>query len=634
MEPALCESQPRALTQNNMHSRDRVFSRLAALAMLAGAISVAAQNPAPRATPHAAANVLPQLCLISDGATAEVVVALRTLEEHPTANAYNVIGTLYYEADRLSCAVPALEASLQLQNHNWRAHYYLAQALLRTGDDTRADREMETARAQGGAEMLALLKVDIDNQGAISRFVEVANQNLASGNASVAAQNYQKALQLSPRDPKLHYNLSVALEKLGNSAAEKKELETAVALDPNIAVAQNRLGWLALQDGERQEAELRFKKALAIKAEFAEAQNGLGVLYSREGKTAEASSLFESAVKNDPSYAPAYVNYGLLLQSQGSLDKAEAQFLAALQIDSRNADALAALGMLQRQNGRLAEAVETLQRAVALEPDSAQYHLDLGLALQDEPDRPDAFNEFSEAAHLAPDLAAAHYNLGHFFFEAAKYDEAERELQAALHINPDDVGALFYLGATAAQEGQLTRSTELLKKAVALQPHNADAQYLLGRNLEHSGDSAGAIQHWKAAIEARPDFSQALYSLAKALRNAHDPEAQKYQDDFDVVLKNQQIADRVTELGNVALQSADAHKWPEALEQMNQAIELCGNCAQSAHLHKNLGLFYARMGKSSEAMQELRTALTLAPNDIDAKNALTKLEQSTDVPVK
>jgi len=59
---------------------------------------------------------------------------------------------------------------------------------------------------------------------------------------------------------------------------------------------------------------------------------------------------------------------------------------------------------------------------------------------------------------------------------------------------------------------------------------------------------------------------------------------------------------------------------------MREAIQLCGNCPQSAHLHRNLGLFYGRTGKISEAEQELRTALDLQPGDPDARKALKVLE--------
>src|SRR5947209_5468473 len=178
---------------------------------------------------------------------------------------------------------------------------------------------------------------------------------------------------------------------------------------------------------------------------------------------------------------------------------------------------------------------------------------------------------------------------------------------------------------TEKQNNDLDRSTELFRQVDALQPDNADAQYLLGQNLERLGKSAEAIEHWKAALAADPNHSQALYNLARALTKVHDPEAKKYQTRFDDLQREQQISDRVQQLGNFALEAANAQNWPQALEQMSQAIELCGNCEQAVHLYRNLGLFYARTGNIEGAEKELRKVLELSPGDNDAQRALTVL---------
>ena len=207
-----------------------------------------------------------------------------------------------------------------------------------------------------------------------------------------------------------------------------------------------------------------------------------------------------------------------------------------------------------------------------------------------------------------------------------KYEDAARELGAAVRLQAQYPDALYFLAMTAKQQNQPERATELFEKVVALEPTNANAQYLLGQNLEHSGDLPGAIQHWKLAVQADPNHSQALFNLAKYLNKIHDPDAKQYQDRFDQLQKNQQISDRVAELGNFALEAAKAQNWPQAFQQMKEAIELCGNCPESAHLHKNLASFYGQTGNLSQAQQELRTVLQINPNDADAQSALAKLD--------
>ena len=531
------------------------------------------------------------------------------------------LGTMLASTGRTDAAIRQLQAAERIQSSDPVIHRELASLLDKAGNKERARAERTK---------LAALKSTDDRENAISRLNEEASESLLAGNAKAAAESYRKAIELNPHDAKLHYNLSLALDKLGDFASERKELEKTVELGPNVAVAQNQLGLLALHAEQQAEAEKRFKKALESNPTFSEAQSNLGVLYSQQGKNAEAASLFQQAIKSDPKYSKAYVNLGLLLAQQGAYSNAEQQFRMAIQVDPNDADAQAALGMLLAKTGRGADAVTSFQRAVALAPTSAQAHLNLGIALVDQFDRPGGFKEFSEAARLDPRLSAAHYNLGRFYFETGKYDDAGRELETAIRLLPNYTSALYFLALTAKQENQPERSTELLHRVVALQPDNADAQYLLGQNLQHSGDNSAAIQHWKAAVEADPNHSQALYNLAKSLNKIHDPDARAYQDRFEALQKSQQIVDRVSELGNFALEAANAQNWPQAMEQMHEAIQLCGNCAQSAHLHKNLGFFYRRTGNIDEAKKELRTALQLAPDDADAENALAVLERKRE----
>jgi tetratricopeptide (TPR) repeat protein len=284
--------------------------------------------------------------------------------------------------------------------------------------------------------------------------------------------------------------------------------------------------------------------------------------------------------------------------------------------------------MIQGKTGQAAEAVESFRKAVSLEPNSADAHLNLGIALVDQYNRTDGFKEFSEAARLDSRSPAVHYNLGRFYFETAKYDEARKELEKAVLLDPDHAPALYFLALAAKQDNDLARSTELFEKVIALQPENPDAQFLLGQNLEHQGKSAEAIAHWKLALQADPNYSQALYNLARALKKANDPEAQQYQDRYDTLQKNQQITDRVQQLGNFALEASNAQNWPQAFDQMHEALELCGQCTEAAHLHRNLGMMYIRTGNVEQAQKELETVLQLNPDDADAKQALAAIQSA------
>ncbi len=101
---------------------------------------------------------------------------------------------------------------------------------------------------------------------------------------------------------------------------------------------------------------------------------------------------------------------------------------------------------------------------------------------------------------------------------------------------------------------------------------------------------------------------------------------------FRALEKSQRLFDRVQALGNFAIEAANAQNWSQAVEQMKEAIQLCGQCAQSAHLRRNLGLIYCRTANRQDGEKELRAALELDPHDEDAKKALALLENLPPAP--
>jgi Tfp pilus assembly protein PilF len=67
---------------------------------------------------------------------------------------------------------------------------------------------------------------------------------------------------------------------------------------------------------------------------------------------------------------------------------------------------------------------------------------------------------------------------------------------------------------------------------------------------------------------------------------------------------------------------------------MQEALELCGQCSEAAHLHRNLGMMYVRTGKLEQAQKELDTALQLNPEDNDAKQGLAAIQNATSAQSK
>src|SRR5271156_1357786 len=200
-------------------------------------------------------------------------------------------GMLLAAAGKPEVAIQQLEAAERIKPSDIEISKELASLFEKTGNK-------ERARIENGK--VVALKSGDEKDIAIAKLSEQGDKYLEAGSVKTAVHSYQQAVQLNPGNAKLHFNMSLALGRMGDFSSERKELERTVELDPNLAVAQNQLGMLALRNGQQREAEERFKKTLAIDPTFSEALSNLGVLYNRQGQNAEAASLVQKAIQNKP----------------------------------------------------------------------------------------------------------------------------------------------------------------------------------------------------------------------------------------------------------------------------------------------------------------------------------------------
>jgi tetratricopeptide (TPR) repeat protein len=259
---------------------------------------------------------------------------------------------------------------------------------------------------------------------------------------------------------------------------------------------------------------------------------------------------------------------------------------------------------------------------VALDPQSGEAYLNVGIALADQYQIEAALEEFSKAAQLAPDSAAAHYNKGRALFDLRRDDEALPELEGAVRLEPQHAGALYLLAMIDKQAGNAEHSAKLLEKVIELQPDNSDALYMLGQDLSKMGRNAEAVTRWKQALKVDPEHAQALYNLTRTLAKSDPAAARQYQARFTALQQKRQITDRAETLGNFALASAAARDWQQAVAQLKEALDICGDCRSRGDLHKDLGLIYCRSGDLKDGQAELLQAKKIKPDDPDVQQAL------------
>lgn len=537
------------------------------------------------------------------------------------AEARYSLGFVLAHLGRPAEAKPELEAAVKLSPDSSKARFQLASVLRTLGLKDEANHELDIFQHQkqeGVRQVSATVKAN------------EANQDLQSGDPERAVALYRESIEADPTNARTYYNLALALDRIPDYNGEREALEKAVSLDAQLALPHNQLGLVEFQTNRVEEAERQFKDAIALDPQYAEAQNNLGVLYGQLGKSAEAERLFRQATENNPQYGQAFANLGLIEASESRFAEAGQALASAVQLDPKNTSALSAYGMVLVRLNRATEALPLFRKVTEMDPKSPGAHLNLGIALADQVNLDGALEEFSEAIRLDPNSAVAHYNKGRVLLDLRRNHDAKPELEAATHLDPGSADSWYLLGLIARQEGDAGEAIHLFEKSLASKPENAEALFMLGQELLRKGDAAGAIKEWRKAIEVRPQYDEAYYSLSRLLVKSDPEEAMRLQNRFEQMREQQHIMDRAQMLGNFALTSADAHDWPKAVAQLNEAIEACGKCSALPQLHKDLGLIYCHSGDLRNGKTELLEAQKLSPDDPDVKKALSLLEAETN----
>jgi tetratricopeptide (TPR) repeat protein len=162
--------------------------------------------------------------------------------------------------------------------------------------------------------------------------VNEGNQLLAQRDYAKAVQKYEQAVAIEPGDENLHYNLAIALARLGKIEEAKKHYEEALQIFPEHGEARNNLGNLLMRENKLSEAIDQFREAVKIVPGNASFHNNLGTAYGRQGKVPEAIMEFAEAVKLTPTYVEARVNLANASLTAGKVDEAVTQLNEALRL--------------------------------------------------------------------------------------------------------------------------------------------------------------------------------------------------------------------------------------------------------------------------------------------------------------
>ena len=167
-------------------------------------------------------------------------------------------------------------------------------------------------------------------------------------------------------------------------AGDTSQSHGARMLSPAETAA--RLGDFQLHNGRPQDARPLLEEALRLQPGLASAQESLGFLFIQLGDRAEALRRFDQAIADDSKSFLAHYYHATLTQTDPEATdrygQAEAGLVTALRLNPYFAPAYVALaGLYLRDDQKLERALELIRKALDLEPGSFESQMMLGSVL-------------------------------------------------------------------------------------------------------------------------------------------------------------------------------------------------------------------------------------------------------------
>jgi len=337
---------------------------------------------------------------------------------------------------------------------------------------------------------------------------------LDASDFQTAEARLRQALRLSPGNPAILTNLSVALLHQGNRTDAGEFAAKAYVADPRNIEALLVLADCHIHAGDLTRALDDYDRITALEPNIAEAHNNRGLVLHRLARPSEALASCERAIALDPSLSSAHVNRGNALSALGRRDEALAAYQQALALSPDGAEAHLGRGNILCNEGRPDEARAAYDRALALKPGLAEAWLGRGNLLCRLKRFDDALADFGKALALDRTLADAELGRGNALRQRKRHQEALHAYQAALALKPDLAEAYLGRGDALFDLKRYPEALVAFDRAIALKAELANAWLGRGDTLRTMRQRADAIAAYRQALALGGNADMVRYSLA------------------------------------------------------------------------------------------------------------------------
>jgi tetratricopeptide (TPR) repeat protein len=401
--------------------------------------------------------------------------------------------------------------------------------------------------------------------------------------------------------------------KTGDYDKAKVSYLNVVSLDPQNALAFERIGTMWLEDGSPLRAAAFLAKANELAPKNDQNRIRLARSYLAIGRFADASKQALKVLEQSPDDGDAIIVLTETTRSKEDIQTAEEHLEKYPKKDDISFQLASANLLLSSGNFPAAE--NTLRQALAVNPNSSAAHMALGDLYLLKNDQKQAAEEFKKAAELAPVRSIERLKYAAFASAAGDTGETKRIATEMTRQAPDYLPGWTLLAELALKDKKYDEALSLLENVFSRDPEYVDGHRLEGNVLLAKGDTKKAVEVLERLDQTYPDTSLIKYELAQAyLKNNNLNQARTVLD--QVISANPNYADAILLLAEINLRSGHGES---VIEPLTRLLKRNPELKPAALL---LAAAYGSLDRFDDAAVVVSEQAKLAPRDPQAQMAL------------
>jgi cellulose synthase operon protein C len=427
-----------------------------------------------------------------------------------------------------------------------------------------------------------------------------------------------------PEERKAKY-FSLAHEYLesANYPKARVALRNVLKIDPQDAEAYFLFAQVEEKEKNWRNAVQLYQETVRLAPDHAGALIILAKYYLEAHMTERVLEAADKVLKNDPRHPQARA---LKLAAQAVTEKAipsvvpQAEELA--EQFPTEPDVIILLATLYGQQQRYREAEGTLRHALEAHPKDLDLLNNLSLILARAKDMPSVEIVIRRMIEAEPKSMDHRLRLARFYLERAAHSKAEAVLRDAVALDPNSEKRRLILADFFVNGKDLAAAERVLLDAAAQIPHSNQIQFGLASLYRRGGQDVKARERYAALVEEyknKPVGLEAKVRLAEMdVLSGKQAEAERQVQ--EVLKENPRSSDGLILSGRIALARRNGK---DAVQAFRIVLH---DQPEMAMVHYLLGQAYQLTGETNLAKESFEQAVTLYPDQVDAKRSLAVLE--------